>query len=340
MAVPKVNPTRFLPALIVVVILLLAPAFIRDPYIIGVLIRIGIWVIVCLGLQMLMATGLVSVAQAAFMGIGAYTSVLLFVRLGWNYWLCLPLAGIMAAIFGAIIGTAVLRTKGIYFFIVTLAFGFVFNAVATRWASLTGGTRGFTKIPPPNPIDLGFTTIEFGYANAAQFYYLILVVCMLTVYILYRFNRSRIGITLRSVGETDVVAEHVGINLFRYKELAFVVCCFMAGIAGSLQAGYLLFISSGSFPVSDSIYAIIYAVVGGYGSFTGAIIGPFVVIWLGEGLTFLPAVKPEYFPFFYGVILVLVISLLPGGLVSAPGVLRRQLRKARRLWGGNGSPSP
>ncbi len=332
---PKTSLVRFLPVLVIVAILTLAPVFIRNPYIVGVLIRIGIGVIVCLGLQTLMTTSLVSVAQAAFVGVGAYTSVLFFVRLGWNYWLCLLLAGITAAVFAAIIGIAVLRAKGIYFFIVTLAFGFVFNVVVARWISLTGGTRGFTKIPPPNPIPLGFTTIEFGYANAAQLYYVILVVCLFSIYVLYRFNRSRIGTTLRSIGEADVIAEHVGINLFAYKELAFIVCCFMAGIAGSLQAEYLLFISSGSFPVSDSIYAIIYAVVGGYGSLVGAIIGPFVVIWIGEGLTFLPAVKPEYFPFFYGVILLLVISFLPGGLVSAQAAIGHQVRKAIGLWRGN-----
>lgn len=322
----RANMVKFLPLLIFTAAVLLLPVFTRDPYVFGVFTEIYLWVIVCLGLQVLMGTGLASVAQAAFMGVGAYTSVLLVVRLGWNYWIALPLAGVVAAIFALLIGLAVLRIKGVYFFIVTMGFALAFNVVAVSWVDLTRGTLGFSKIPPPSEINLGFTTIRFGYANLTESYYLVLAVCLVVILVAYRLVNSRIGFITRSIGEADVIAEHVGVNTFRYKILAFVICCAFAGVAGSLRAEYLLFVSSGSFPISDSIYAVMYAVVGGYGSVGGGILGPLVLVGISKGLTWVPAISLEYVPLFYGVILLAVIRLIPEGLVSVPRVFRWGLR--------------
>ena len=313
---------------------LLIPVGTQDPYYMDVLIKMGFWVIMALGLQLIMTTGTVSVAQVAFMGIGAYTSVLLVMKAGFSFWIAFPLSGIVAGVFALLIGIPALRTRGVYFIIVTLALSRVLQLVWTRWVGLFGGATGIQNIPPPEPISFfGMGNIEFGYGHRVQYYYLVLIVMAIIALVVYRLNWSRFGAICRSIREAEPLARSAGVNAFKYRLLVFVLGSFFAGFVGSLQAHYLFFISSETFPLSGSMYVIIYLMIGGSAGVLGPFIGVIGLILLDEQLRFLKAWTPAFF----GGILVVVMTFLPDGVASLPQVLSRWFRKSPPS-GDNSSP--
>lgn len=324
------NKGRLMLVLLVVVLVVL-PLFVRDQYVLDTLVRMGFWAILALGLQLLMTTGLMSVAQAASMAIGAYTSVFFVMKFGLSFWLGLPAAGVAASLFALVVGIPALRTKGIYFMMLTLGVSIVLTGFINRLSSLTGGPGGIVSIPPPDSISLGFATIQFGPGHKTSFYYLVLALTALTVWLVFRLNRSRVGAIFRSIRDSEALAQHIGVNPFGYKLMAFVICSFFAGVVGSLQAHYTSFISSETFPLLTSMYVIIYLMVGGT-SVSGAVVGPLAMIGVGEALRFVPFVKGVYIPAIYGGILVVVMTFLPDGLVVLPRMVISKLRGIRQKF--------
>lgn len=257
-----------------------------------------------------MSTGQCSFAHAAFWGIGAYASALFTMKIGLSFWISLPLAGIIAAVFAIPIGLICLRLKGPYFFIITLAFGQIILLTEKSWVSLTGGTNGISGVPAPNAISIAGFTIQF--LSKASFLYLIMFLMLITLFVMYRLERSRFGMTCEAIRETDALAETVGIDILRYKMMAFVAACFFAGIAGGFYAHYLAYVAPDYFSSAQSLNLLIYMMVGGVSSATGAILGTTIVTIVHE--VFRPIALYE--PIVFGFILIMVLMFVPGGLLS------------------------
>jgi len=303
--------------IVLLVLFLLSLPWFASEYYLRILISVGIGAMLAFGVRLIYMVGRLTLGHAAFMGLGAYTSALLATKLGVNFWLGLPAAGMVAALIAAGIGIIVLRIAGIYFVIVSFAFAEFLRYLWMWWEPMTGGITGILNIPTPS-----LPGIEFG-VNPVPFYYLILFLVALTTLVMYRVDRSRVGMAFRAIGQNDVLAEHLGINLTRYRILAFTIACFFAGLAGSFQAHYHMYTSPEDFTILESLYAQLYPFVGGIGSLWGSLIGPLFMIGVSEGFR----VAKELEPLFFGGVLILVMLFLPRGLVSLPDVIRLGLRK-------------
>lgn len=308
---------------LIILIGLLLPVVMEDPYLLHIFINIFIWSILTLGIRIIIVAGHLNAAQASFMGMGAYMSALMAMKLGWSFWLCMPLSGLITALLALCIGFPTLRIKGAYFVMVTFAVTEVFRHIWMMWKDLFGGPQGLLGIPRPDPIHIAGLTIAF--TTKVPFYYLALVLLLITVLVTRRVDMSRFGMTLRAIPQADILAESVGVNVMKYKVMAFVIGSFFAGIAGSFWAHYFTYASPWDFTWMNSLYMLMYAVIGGTGSVLGPIVGCFVLLGLDE---FLRPFK-EYVPIFLGAILIVVLLFLPGGLITIPERVQTLFQRRR-----------
>jgi branched-chain amino acid transport system permease protein len=289
--------------------LILLPLLVKDPRWMHLMIMTGIYIMLAGGLRLIMSTGQVSFAHAGFWAIGAYTSTLLVMKLGLSFWLALPLSGLMGAVAAALVGYPCLRLQGPYFFLVTIAFGEVLRLVMVNWNFL-GGDAGISNIPYPNPIAIGGLAIQFSY-RSVHYYYLMLVGLLCSLFIFYRLERSRFGLTCSGVrGDADLSAS-LGVEVMRYKMTAFVVASLIASMAGSFFAHYVTYISPGFFTFNESLILLIMVVVGGSESITGVIIGVILI----NALTEATREFASYEIVIYGTALVLIFRFSPGGIL-------------------------
>jgi len=304
------KPRRFsrtalaLPALLL--LSLLFPLIVRDEYLIHVAIMTLIYAIYASGLNVILMTGQMSVAHAAFYGIGAYTSTLLVKELGFNFWLALPLATLNAMAFGFVIGWVSLRLKSHYFAICTFAFAELVVMVMDNWDSVTKGSNGIRGIPPIDPL------FQLKFDNRTNIYYLILVVLVVTMLLFFRLRYSRVGRAFAAIRENDEFAKAIGIDIMRYKLIAFLIGTGCAGLAGSFYAHYIKFISPTAFSVMESINLLIVLLIGGIGFIAGPLVGAMFNQLIPEALH----VVSEYRMIVYGVITVLFIIYVPTGIVG------------------------
>lgn len=309
----------------IVAVLVLAglafPLVASDPYILHIVISIMIWSILALGIRLVMISGHLNVAQASFMGMGAYASGVLALKLGWSFWFCLPAAGVIAAILAVAVGYPTLKIKGAYFVIITIGLTEVCRRIWMMWDSLFGGPQGLLGIPTPNPIRLGSLVILFD--SKVHFFYLALVLFLLTIFVMRRFEVSRAGLILKSLPQADLLAECTGVNIMKYKLVAFTIGAFFAGLAGSFWAHYFTYCSPWDFTLGASFTMLMYAVMGGVGSIAGPILGCAIMLTLDEAL------RPfkEFMPLVLGTILIVVLMFIPGGFVSIPGKIREGLKR-------------
>ena len=287
------------------VFLLALPLF-ADSFQLHIVITICINIIMAISMWILSTTGLMSFGQAGFMFIGAMTSALLVKEMGWPFWFCIPLGGIVPALVCVVIGRLCIRVKGVYFFIVTMAFGFLVNGVFAYFEHPFGGWYGVMHIPPPEP-HAWFTPL-----NKIPFYYLALVLALVTCWVIYLISRSRMGMILRSIEESDALAESIGINVNRYKLHTFIIAAFFAGIAGVYYAHYYSYISPLVFSFNLSLNSLIFIIVGGPLHFAGPIAGAVVLTIIPE---FIRATG-VYQMLIFGVVLVLSMIFIPQGIVG------------------------
>lgn len=307
---------------------LLLPLAVRSYYLhIAVLALLN--ALLALGLNFVAGyAGQLSLAQAAFFGIGSYTAALLMLNFHLPFWAAAPL-GVAAAVLVAVaFGLPTLRLKGPYFVISTLGFGEIVRLVILNWEKVTKGPNGLVGIPAPDPINLGFTVLSFHSKMSA--YYLILTVLLVVLYVYYQAVHSRLGRALRAVKSDQIAAEAMGINLTFYKVFAFAVAAALAGLAGALYAGYIRFISPDTFTTGESINILIMCVLGGMGTITGPILGAVTITYLLETMR----VFADYRMLIYGLLLFVMILYMPGGLAGLFRTMR--WRRARRMAG---SPS-
>lgn len=315
-------------------LLLLAALLFGLPYILGeyhldlaTLLLINI--ILAVSFYFITTAGLWSMAHVGLMSVGGYTAGLLVTRLGWNFWLVLPLGILGAAVIALLLGSPCLRTRGSQFFLASFAVGEGIRLVWANFQKPFGGQAGIGVVPRPSPIPLqGLSSIDF--TNATSFYYLVLILTLVSLVILYRLERSRIGDTIKAIASNEELCKSMGINTYGYMILAFVIGSAFAGLAGILLTNYQGIASPSNFTFVYSLNILIFVLVGGKDNFAGPIVGAVILTALGEILRgFL-----EYLPLIYGGILIITVLVLPGGLTSLPTQIRNFINSfQKRLRG-------
>jgi branched-chain amino acid transport system permease protein len=305
------------PYIVLLLILILLPILVKNLYYLGTITFMLVNTLLAVSLWFIITTGQVTLGHAGFAAIGGYMSAALITSFGMSSWLSLLVAIATAGIVAAIIGYITLRIKGVYFIIVTLALGEVIRIVFGMWEYPFGGLVGIMNLPPPDPIAIpGLPAIEF--ASKFSLYYLILVFVLIGVAMMHRLHRSPIGRVFRSISQADNLAEHVGINIMRYKVLAFVIGSMFAGLAGVLYSYCTECMLPTSFTLIQSTYYLVYVAVGGGASIAGPILGTTVLSILSE---ILRPIK-EYEPIIYALLLIGAILLFKGGLLGLAQTLR------------------
>lgn len=308
----------------IIILSFLIPVFFPGPFISHIGIIIAMNIILASSLRLIYLTGQMSLAHGGMMTIGAYTSAILVMKLGISSWLGLLAAGISAALFACIVGYPLVRLKGIYFTMITVFLGQIATLFIQQWADVTGGVNGIFNIPGPDAIIIP-NLVNIKFETNSEFYYLILIIMLISLFLLYFIEHSRIGFIFRSIQQADSLSESVGIDTIGYKVMAFSIGCFFAGITGGFYSQYIASINTTTFGFLSTIYVVIYMIVGGTGNFFGPIIG---VIFLG----ILPEVTrflKTYQPFLFAGILIIVIFLLPEGLIGIPKLIRSKIKKFR-----------
>ncbi len=270
------------------------------------------WAIATLSLNLILGyTGQASLAHGSLMGIGAYSFGIFAERVGLNFWLTLPLACLITAIIGLLIGLPSLRTKGPYFAIVTLCFNVIVYKVFENWSWLSGGHQGQ---PVPQP-----SFLQQRWAR----YYFVLACLILTLIVMRFIVKSLLGLTFMSIRSNENLAEAVGINAFRNKLLSFVVSCFFVGLAGALLAVENGFLDPTITMHLNSFYILIFLLIGGAATLSGPVVGAVGLYWLLDYMKKIGVKGIEEFRYlFFGLILIVVIIYMPMGLAGG----------AKRLW--------
>jgi branched-chain amino acid transport system permease protein len=299
-------------------IVLLAAALIVLPHLLSlsqqeILVLLVINVLLVCSYRLLTLTGEWSLAHVVIMGVGAYGSALVAKRLEVPVPLAMLAGSAMAALIAFLLSFPLFRMKGFYFLIGSFAAGEVIRLI-WKWSELTwlfGGPKGIKLIPPFPDIKL----LSIDFYNPINYYYLCLIVVAVSLVILYRVERSRIGLTFHAIHWQDKLAQSVGVDTFRYRRLAFVISAFFAGLAGALYAHYIGTVNPNRFDVAEMVYVLIWAIVGGTATFYGPIIGVVTLTILNEVVLRALGVD-EMRPMLYGAILIVSILFLPNGLES------------------------
>lgn len=285
-------------------------------FLLHILVLFGIYATLAVSLDLLAGhTGLLSMSQAAFYGLGAYTSALLAVEFGVPF----PgsiLAGMgLAALISFVVSLPSLRLRDDYFVIATFGFQVIAFSILNNWMSLTRGPLGIPGIPRPNIL---------GWKVESQLSFVVLggIVAFFSYLVVTRIAESPFGRVLRAIREDELFAEALGKNTLGFKVAAFAVSGAVAASAGSLYAHYITFIDPTSFTVMESILIISMVIIGGAGSRWGPLIGAVVLVSLPEALRFLglpSSVAANVRQLIYGALLVVMITLRPRGLVGKYG---------------------
>lgn len=278
-------------------------------YFIHLLILISIYLILAISLQLTLGfTGLLNLGHIAFYAIGAYASALLAL-VGWPFWLCLLLAGIVAMLFGFLLSIPTNKLKGDYLVLATLGFTFVIYAVTLNWTGLTRGPLGLPGIPRPEILGISFV-------SNANFLIFGLVVALLTYLIIKKITASPFGRVLQATRDNELAARVLGKNTFKIKSISLVVSAFFAGVAGSLYASYITFIDPSSFNLMQLIPVISIVIIGGLASLKGTVIATVILILLPEPLRFIGFPSSILGParqIIYALILLLILIYKPKG---------------------------
>jgi branched-chain amino acid transport system permease protein len=318
-------------------------------------VQILIYVMLGWGLNIVVGlAGLLDLGYVAFYAVGAYSYALLATTFGLSFWICLPLAGILAALWGMILGFPVLRLRGDYLAIVTLAFGEIIRLILINWVAFSGGYAGIASIPritffglslrdePGNFAD--FFHIDYSPIHVKIFlYYLILCLAFLTNFVTLRLRRLPIGRAWEALREDEIACRSLGINTRNTKLTAFALGAFFGGMAGSFFAVRQGFISPESFTFNESATVLAIVVLGGMGSQIGvalaaaALIGGFEILreldWMRQLMAMvfgIPDFDPaQYRGLLFGLAMVVMMVFRPRGFVStrSPSIFLKE-RKA------------
>lgn len=281
------------------------PLLLKDAFLYHLGILICIQAILGVSLHLMLRIRQLSLAQAGFMGIGAYTSALLSRDLGFAFPLALLAAIIVPAVIAGLVGSIILRIKGVYFVLLTFALGESIRLVFVEWIVPFGGNNGLTSIPGIAVFGLALKARSAVYVVAL----LALGVSLLAAYLLLSRDQGRV---LSGIAHNEMLLQSLGTDVTAYRRITFAVSAAIAGLAGSLYAHYLGYISPPAFNVTASVGALVFNVVGGAGFLLGPVAGALLLVPLPE----LFRDAAIYQSLFYGVALLLLMLFLPRGLIG------------------------
>ena len=299
------------------------PEYLFPPYFKHILLICLIYSIAALSLNFVAGyIGQTSLGHAAFFGLGAYTSALLTQELHWSFWPAFLAAGIVAALVGVPLGAPALRVRGPFLVVVTYGCGEVFKYVALN-LDITGGPAGLPGLISPS---LGVSFNDIGATGKEPFIVLALAMALFLAFFSQRIANSRVGQAFAAIREDEIAASAMGINVSYYKLLAFVLSAFFAGLAGSLLAHYLSFVSPDMLSSAESITMFTMVIVGGARSIYGCFLGAFLWTILPEILRMLKdMIGLPFDPWLvlFGLVLILMMRVRPQGILGADTVFRR-----------------
>jgi branched-chain amino acid transport system permease protein len=285
----------------------LVPARIDNNYWTTLLTNICVYAMLGLGLNIVVGyAGLLDLGYAAFFAIGAYTTAYFMTTHNLSYWIMIPLAALMASVFGVVIGAPTLRLRSDYLAIVTLGFGEITRITATN-LDITGGPNGLYGVPQPS---IG----GFTFQTPLQFYYLSLALVLITLFCVSRLGDSRIGRAWAYIREDELAAAAMGINPITVKLLAYALGAVWAGIAGSFLAVQLTAVAPESFTFNQSVLVLIVVVLGGLASIPGVVLGAIVVVVVPELGRNLPGDFSQYRLLIFALALIALMIFRPEGL--------------------------
>lgn len=293
--------------------------FLFSMYQVNIMISALIYIMLGLGLNIVVGlAGLLDLGFVAFYAVGAYAYALLNAHFGLGFWMVLPMAAILGAFVGILLGFPVLRLRGDYLAIVTLGFGEIIRLVLENWGEFTRGPSGISNIPRPD-----FFGVEFGLQGRIIYmYYLALALVILTIVVVTRLKYSRIGRAWMALREDEIACQAMGIDKMKTKLMAFSLGATWAAMAGVVFAAKTSFINPASFTFLESAMILSIVVLGGMGSTVGVILGALILILLPEYLR----AFAEYRMIVFGAIMVLFMVFRPQGLIRD-----RRLKRGVRL---------
>lgn len=337
---------RFAGAALLVFALLVPIIFYRNRYLLDLGIMVLTYVMLGWGLNIVVGlAGLLDLGYVAFYAVGAYSYALLSTTFGLSFWICLPLAGCLAAFWGVLLGFPVLRLRGDYLAIVTLAFGEIIRLVLLNWQNVTGGPNGIPSIPRPSFFGLPFADEEGSFASffgleysathrVVFLFYLILALALITNWVTIRVRRLPIGRAWEALREDEIACRSLGINTTTTKLAAFAMGAMFGGFAGSFFATRQGFISPESFTFGESALVLAIVVLGGMGSQIGVAIAALVMLGGFE----LFREFEQYRMLVFGFAMVAIMIWRPRGLVATrePSIALAQKRTIDESFVGQG----
>ena len=324
------SKNRFIIAIALVAIFTLLPLIIKSPYILHLLIMMLVTVILGMAFSMLISTGLVSLGITSFYALGAYACASMVMKLGLSFWFALPLGTLITAVIALGIGSILCRNAGVAFVVLSLMLNSVIIQLFGQIDAL-GGWRGIYDIPRPDPLPLPFHA-PINFVGKVPNYYLVLFLLGIVVLVFYGLYRSRIGRVWMQIRQSPHLAQAIGINIYRYRLLAFVVASSATAMVGGFFAHYFQSIEPEQFGGWASILVQLYPILGGVNFYVGGpIVGAAFMAFVPEFMR----IADEIEPIITGVLIVLVILFLPGGILGSlqnfPGWNTRRFNRIGRI---------
>ena len=303
------EPRIYRPALAALTLFVIAFPFLFSSYQTNVMTTALIYVMLGLGLNIVVGlAGLLNLGYVAFYAVGAYSYAILNHHFGLGFWAALPVGAFLGALFGILLAFPVLRLRGDYLAIVTLGFGEIIRLILENWNAFSFGPSGISNIPRP-----GFFGITLSLSQATIYlYYLMIVLCLFTIFVVKRLRDSRIGRAWIALREDEVACEAMGIDKTKTKLTAFALGATWAGMVGVIFAAKTTFINPASFTFMESAMILSIVVLGGMGSIVGVILGAFLLILTPEYLR----AFSNYRMLLFGTTMVLMMVFRPQGIVA------------------------
>ncbi len=283
-------------------ILVLLPLFTGSSrYLLSVLMNCAGLSLVAFGVWIIFTIGRINICQAGFALIGGYTTAIMLSHYGFSYWIALPASALIAALIGAVIGTFILKLRGIYFSMLTICITEAIRLAFLNGGDFTQASKGITGLPQP-----------FASESALPMYYLAVALLAFGLLVTWRVYYTRLGRIFRALRLNEDLAESFGTNVWRYRVMAFSIACALGGLGGSYFAVFTQSIYPQSFTVEHSIYFALFCFLGGLEFVSGPMIGAFTLTILFELLSRFQ----QYQTLIYGIVMIAVILLLPNGLMA------------------------
>jgi branched-chain amino acid transport system permease protein len=292
------------------------PFLLRAPFLTHIGVMIALYTTLALSMNLMLRIGQISFAHGAFMGLGAYSSALFMMRLGLPFPVAFLGAALTVTLLAWLVGQVFLRIKGVYFVLLTFAFGEIIVLLFIEWVSLFGGSNGLAGVPPPS---------WFGHEIQSRngFYLLALGLAMFAYASVRAIYRSELGAVITSLDENEALTRSLGIDSRQYRLMTFCFSAFLTGLAGSLYGHYLTLVTPEDYGFWVSVNLVVFNVIGGMANPIGAVLGALLLVPLPE---FLRDAK-QYQVLLYGIVLIISLLFMPGGLYGVIDKFRRRRNK-------------